>query len=102
MRLKSGREARRHRWRESGHERRSGHKGAKARQSSGSLRKELEKSRYRGVFIGVPDKYDATYAEVDWRTYQNMVWDAINADYTAIAAKADALTKILETGKTVH
>ena len=31
-----------------------------------------------------------------------MVWDAINADYTAIAAKADALTKILETGKTFH
>ena len=75
---------------------------AKARQSAGALRKELEKSKYRGVFIGVPDKYDATYAEVDWKTYQNMVWDAINADYTAIAAKADALTKILETGKTVH
>ena len=77
-------------------------KVAKARQSADALRKELEKSKYRGVFIGVPDKYDATYAEVDWKTYQNMVWDAINADYTAIAAKADALTKILETGKTFH
>lgn len=75
---------------------------AKARQSADALRKELEKSKYRGVFIGVPDKNDATYAEVDWKTYQNMVWDAINADYTAIAAKADALTKMLETGKTVH
>jgi leucyl aminopeptidase (aminopeptidase T) len=31
-----------------------------------------------------------------------MVCDAINADYTAIAAKADALKRILETGKTVH
>jgi len=77
-------------------------KVAKASQSADARRKELEKSKYRGVFIGVPDKYDATYAEVDWKTYQNMVWDAINADYTAIAAKADALTKILETGKTFH
>ena len=77
-------------------------KVAKASQSADARRKELEKSKYRGVFIGVPDKYDATYAEVDWKTYQNMVWDAINADYTAISAKADALTKILETGKTVH
>jgi aminopeptidase len=75
---------------------------AKARQSADALRKELEKSKFRGVYIGVPDKYDATYAEVDWKTYQNMIWDAINADYTAIATKADALTKILETGKTVH
>jgi len=75
---------------------------AKARQSAGALRKELEKSKYRGVFIGVPDKYDATYAEVDWKTYQNLVWDAIYAGFTAISAKADALTKILETGKTVH
>ena len=75
---------------------------AKARQSADALRKELEKSKFRGVYIGVPDKYDATYAEVEWKTYQNMIWDAINADYTAIATKADALTKILETGKTVH
>lgn len=75
---------------------------AKARQSADALRKELEKSKFRGVYIGVPDKYDATYAEVDWKTYQNMLWDAINADYTAIATKADALTKILGTGKTVH
>lgn len=75
---------------------------AKARQSADALRKELEKSKLRGVFIGVPDKNDATYAEVEWKIYQNMVWDAINADYTAISAKADALTKILDTGKAVH
>ena len=75
---------------------------AKARQSAEALRKELEKSKFRSVYIGVPNKYGATYAEVDWKTYQNMIWDAINADYTAIAAKAEALANMLEKGRSVH
>jgi len=62
----------------------------------------LSNSKMRRVYIGVPNKKDAEYAQVDWATYQNMQWDAINADYQEIAKKGNQLAKMLENAKSVR
>ena len=74
---------------------------AKASRSDEVFRDALNHSKVRQVFIGVPTKTDADLVQVDWATYQQMIWNAINADYPQIADKGNQLKKILENGKTV-
>jgi leucyl aminopeptidase (aminopeptidase T) len=54
------------------------------------------------VYIGVPNKKDAEYDRVDWSTYQNMQWDAINADYQEMMKKGNQLAKMLEDAKSIR
>jgi aminopeptidase len=75
---------------------------AKAGRSNDAFRAALNHSKLRGVFIGVPNRKDAEYAQVDWATYQQMQWDAINADYKQIAEKGNQLAKLLEHAKSVR
>jgi len=75
---------------------------AKASRSDDAFRAALNHSKLRDVYIGVPNKKDAEYARVDWATYQQMQWDAINADYKQIADKGEQLAKLLEKAKSVR
>jgi leucyl aminopeptidase (aminopeptidase T) len=75
---------------------------AKASRSADAYRAALNHSKLRYVYIGVPNRKDAEYARVDWATYQQMQWDAINADYKQIADQGDRLAKILENAKSVR
>jgi len=75
---------------------------SKAARSAEALRSALNNSKIRGVYIGVPNKKDAEYARVDWSTYQNMQWDAINADYQEMMKKGNQLAKMLEDAKSIR
>ncbi len=75
---------------------------SKARQSDAAGNAALDNSKIRALYVGVPNKKDAEYSQVEWVTYQNMQWDAINADYQAIAKKGSQLAKMLESAKSVR
>ncbi len=75
---------------------------AKASRSADAFRAALNHSKLRYVYIGVPNRKDAEYAQVDWETYRQMQWDAINADYKQIAEKGNQLAKLLENAKNVR
>lgn len=75
---------------------------SKAARSAEALRTALNNSKRRGVYIGVPNKKDAEYGRVDWSTYQNMQWDAINADYQEMTKKGNQLAKMLEDAKSIR
>lgn len=75
---------------------------SKAARSAESLRAALNNSKVRVVDIGVPSKSAAEYSRVDWSTYQNMQWDAINADYKEIARKGNQLATVLENAKIIR
>ncbi len=75
---------------------------SKARRADAAGNTVLNNSKIRALYIGVPNKKDAEYAQVSWATYQNMQWDAINADYQAIAKKGNQLAKLLENAKSVR
>jgi leucyl aminopeptidase (aminopeptidase T) len=75
---------------------------AKTLLSAEAFRAALTKSKLREIDIGVPNQKDAEYARVDWTAYQNMLWDAINANYQEISSKGEKLAKLLENGKSIH
>ncbi len=75
---------------------------AKASRSADAFRAALNHSKLRYVYIGVPNRKDAEYAQVDWEIYRQMQWDAINADYKQIAEKGNQLAKLLENAKSVR
>ena len=75
---------------------------SKVARSAEAVRTALNNSKIRGVYIGVPNEKDAEYARVDWSTYQNMQWDAINTDYQEMTKKGNQLAKILEDAKSIR
>jgi leucyl aminopeptidase (aminopeptidase T) len=75
---------------------------AKTTRSADANRAALNNSRIRFVYIGVPNKKDAEYARMDWAVYQNMLWDAINANYQEISEKGDQLAKMLESANSIR
>ena len=75
---------------------------SKAARSDEAVRTALNNSKIRRVYIGVPNKKDAEYDRVDWSTYQNMQWDAINADYQEMMKKGNQLAKMLEDAKSIR
>jgi aminopeptidase len=75
---------------------------AKASRSNEAFRSALNHSKVRELFIAVPTKTDADLVQVNWNAYQEMMWNAINADYSQIADKGNQLKKILENAKTVN
>src|ERR1039457_5851545 len=72
---------------------------SKAARSDEAVRTALNNSKIRRVYIGVRNKKDAEYDRVDWSTYQNMQWDAINADYQEMMKKGNKLAKRSEEKK---
>jgi leucyl aminopeptidase (aminopeptidase T) len=75
---------------------------AKNARSAEAYRTALSNSRIRRVYIDVPNKKDAEYAQMDWVVYQNMLWNAINANYQEISDKGDRLAKMLESANSIR
>lgn len=74
---------------------------SKAARSEESYRNAVGAFKMRQVFVDVPNRRIAEYSRMDWTTYENMQWDAINADYSEIMRKGDQLAKLLETAKII-
>jgi leucyl aminopeptidase (aminopeptidase T) len=58
--------------------------------------------KLRGVFIGYPTKEEAAANHMEFNTYSNMHWNAVNADYNQISTKGKAIQKALQGAKSVH
>jgi aminopeptidase len=60
---------------------------------------ERNKGKTRSLFIAVPTASDTASIQMDYRQYEAMSWSAIEADYTAMAAKGQQIKQILEGAK---
>lgn len=56
----------------------------------------------RAVAVTYPNEHTAKLYELDFDTYAQMQWAAVNADYRNIAAQARQLEKLLTNGKEVR
>ncbi len=64
--------------------------------------KQLDASKLRGVFVSYPSKSCAAAQQLDYPSYEQMVWGGIGADYAAIAGQAERLKQVLATGHKMH
>jgi leucyl aminopeptidase (aminopeptidase T) len=53
----------------------------------------------RNVFIAVPTPSDTASIQMDYEPYEAMAWKAIEADYSAMAAKGQQIKRLLEGAK---
>jgi len=66
------------------------------------LSKKLDAAKVRGVFLSYPSKSFAANQQLDYPSYEQMIWAGIGTDYSAISAQAAQLKQLLATGKKVH
>ncbi|SMB84485.1 Leucyl aminopeptidase (aminopeptidase T)-like [Hymenobacter roseosalivarius DSM 11622] len=66
------------------------------------LSKKLDAAKIRGVFVSYPSKSLAANQQLDYPSYEQMIWAGIGTDYTAVATQAQQLKQLLTTGKKVH
>jgi leucyl aminopeptidase (aminopeptidase T) len=66
------------------------------------LSKKLDATKLRGVSVSYPSKSFAANQQLDYASYEQMIWAGIGADYTAIATQAQQMKQLLATGKKVH
>lgn len=76
-------------------------KFALLRKAGESFNENLNSSKVRGIFIDYPTSFQAADAGLDFETYKNMKWAAVNADYDKIAAQAKQLEQMLMKSKEV-
>jgi leucyl aminopeptidase (aminopeptidase T) len=76
-------------------------KFAQVNAESGFTQK-LDASKLRGVFVSYPSKSLAANQQMDFASYEQMVWAGIGTDYTAVAAQAQQMKQILSSGKKMH
>ncbi|WP_375418360.1 aminopeptidase [uncultured Hymenobacter sp.] len=67
--------------------------------AASGLTEKLDASKLRGVFVSYPNKSFAAAQQLDYPSYEQMVWGGIGADYAAIAGQAERLKQTLATGK---
>jgi leucyl aminopeptidase (aminopeptidase T) len=67
-----------------------------------STTSERNKGITRTLFIGVPTPSDTASIQMDYQPYEAMSWKAIEADYSAMRAKGEAIKGILEKAKRLH
>lgn len=75
---------------------------AKINKSGQEFDKALNESKIIGGNINFPTKNAAANSKIDFNTYKNMQWKAINADYTKIAQNAKKIEKLLKNSKKVE
>jgi leucyl aminopeptidase (aminopeptidase T) len=75
---------------------------AKARKAGQALTEMINHARVRVVFVDYPTPDRAETYGLDSAEYASMVWRAVAADYTAIAATGRALRNRLRSGKEVR
>ena len=60
---------------------------------------QRNQGKTRNLFIGVPTPSDTASIQMDYAPYEAMAWNAIEADYSAMRAKGEAIRKILGSSK---
>jgi leucyl aminopeptidase (aminopeptidase T) len=63
---------------------------------------ERNKGMTRTLLIGLPTPSDTASIQMDYAAYEKMSWDAIEADYSAMAAKGQEIKRTLESAKRLH
>jgi leucyl aminopeptidase (aminopeptidase T) len=63
---------------------------------------ERNKGITRTLFIGIPTPSDTASIQMDYPAFEKMSWDAIEADYSAMAAKGNEIKRTLEGAKRLH
>ena len=66
------------------------------------LSKKLDATKLRVVSVAYPSKSYATNQQLDYASYEQMIWAGIGTDYAAVAAQAQQMKQLLATGKKVH
>jgi leucyl aminopeptidase (aminopeptidase T) len=66
------------------------------------INKKVDATKLRGVSVSYPNKSFATDRQLDYASYEQMIWAGIGTDYTAIATQAQQIKQLLATGKKVH
>lgn len=74
---------------------------AKSRKSAQVIWDMLNDAKLRLVSIGYPTEEQAAINGLDFATYKDMHWKAVNADYKKIAERGNYLKDILRNAKTV-
>ena len=70
--------------------------------SESGFSKKLDASKLRGVFVSYPNKSFAANQQLDYPSYEQMIWAGIATDYAAVSAQAQQMKQRLGTGKKVH
>ncbi|WP_394348428.1 aminopeptidase [Hymenobacter jejuensis] len=52
--------------------------------------------------VSYPSKSLAAAQQLDYASYEQMIWSSIGADYSAISMQADQIKQLLATGKKMH
>jgi leucyl aminopeptidase (aminopeptidase T) len=63
---------------------------------------ERNKGITRTLFIAIPTPSDSASVQMQYQPYAAMTWKAIEADYSAMAAKGQEIKRILESAKQLH
>lgn len=74
---------------------------AKSRKSAQIIWDMLDDAKIRVVSLGYPTKEQAAVYGIDFSTYKDMHWKAVNTDYKQIAERGDYLKSILRGANTV-
>jgi leucyl aminopeptidase (aminopeptidase T) len=64
-----------------------------------STAQDRNKGTTRNLFIAVPTPSDTASIQMDYAPYEAMAWKAIEADYSAMRAKGEAIKRVLENAK---
>lgn len=74
---------------------------AKASQAGEFIQGKLNEAPIRLVSIGYPTEEAASRNQLDFKTYEKMYWDAVNADYGKISEIGNKIKKVLQGAKKV-
>ncbi|WP_133273634.1 aminopeptidase [Hymenobacter radiodurans] len=66
------------------------------------VNQKLDATKLRGVSVTFPSKSFAANQQMDYASYEQMVWAGIGTDYAAISVQAQQIKQLLATGKKVH
>jgi aminopeptidase len=68
-------------------------------QLNASTLPERNKGKTRSLFIAVPTPSDTASIQMDYARYEAMAWRAIEADYSAMRSKGEAIKRTLQNAK---
>lgn len=77
-------------------------KFAKMNKAAQAFNDLINSLKLKGGYVGYPTEFDAKNDRMDYKTYKDMIWQAINADYVKISQHAQKLEKLLKTSKKVE
>jgi leucyl aminopeptidase (aminopeptidase T) len=77
-------------------------KFAKMNKAAQAFNDLINSLKLKGGYFDYPTEFDAKNEGMDFNTYKNMIWQAINADYVKISQHAQKLEKMLKSSKKIE